>query len=361
MGSVRIGRLRVDGCRNILDVGIDLGGDPAFFSGANGSGKTSLLEAVYVLSRGRSFRGRRSGQVKTMGLGRMLVGADMVDETGETVSRLFYERGDAWRRRLVDGRAAEEVGEWVDRLPVRLLGEVAADLLDSDPAIRRGFLDLNLFHVEQNGFNVLRRFRRALAQRNAWLRAGGGRRGIWDEEFIASSLELHSSRSRLLEAAWQEFETLSLRFDFVSGAKLRYRQGWPDGVDLKEALRSEWAGGGEQAFTRVGPQRADFSVEHETKGVGWSRGQAKVVVYLMQMALDRVQVQRRGLGAVWLVDDMWADLDEGTGRRLLDLVLNTGSQCLLTGVGERVAGWRGRVATEIRMFHVKQGKVIRVD
>lgn len=360
MARARIGRMRVEGCRNIRATEVDLGGDPAFFFGPNGSGKTSVLEAVYVLARGRSFRGRRSGEVKGVGLGRMLIGAEMVDEARETVCRLSYERGECGARRRLDGRAVEDWGEWMDRLPVRLVGESASELLVGEPTVRRAFLDLNLFHVEQNGASVLRRFRRALAQRNAWLRNGGGGRAVWDDEFVASAVDLHQSRSRLLDGARLAFQELSGCFDFGLGAKLTYRKGWGDGVDLGVALKEDLSGGRDHGFTRVGPQRADFSFDAVSKGVGWSRGQAKVLVCLLQLALDRVQLQRRGSGAVWLLDDVWADLDVETASVLLDLLLSTGSQCLFTAAGDALTGW-GRFRSEIRMFHVKQGEVTAVD
>lgn len=358
MGTLGVERLRIESLRNIRSLDLHLGGKRVLFLGGNGAGKTTLLEAIYLLARGRSFRGRKSGDVTTVGSdGTRIVGDVRLGDGGVSYRLSFVRLRSAGTRSR--GDADESVSrEWGLRFPVRLIGEASCALLDGEPGVRRGFLDLNLFHVEPGGERVLRRFRRVLGQRNAWLRAGAPGRSAWDQEFLAASLDLDEARQNLFRSVATEFCELAAGFEFLQGCELLYRPGWKEPISLAEALTADRDAERYAGFTRVGPQRADFRVSSEAPDLGWSRGQAKVIVCLLQLACDRVQERASGYGSVWLLDDLWAELDGATGDAVVQLVTGSVGQCLFSRVLGSRGGEGNDMPADTLLFHVKQGTVV---
>lgn len=355
--DVRIGRLRVECVRIIRCVEINLHGCSAVFCGGNGSGKTSLLESVYILARGRSFRGSRYGDIASLGSTRSRVDALLVAPGGERVAGLAYERVGGIGVRYRDGAVATETAEWVGNFPVRMIGEGASALVEGGPALRRRFLDLNLFHVEPQGRFVLERFRRALAQRNAWLRGGARGRRVWDLEFLSAGSELDDARVRLLARMEDEFRRASCAFPFLEGVGIRYRRGWSGRNGLAAALEHDRDAERAAGYTRVGPHRGDFDVVRGERVRAWSHGQAKVIAALLQVAFELVQKRRPGPGSVWLLDDISADLDPGSTKILTGVLRDIEAQCLFTCLGE--AGSCDLDPDVIR-FHVEQGKILPI-
>jgi len=350
--------LRIDGLRNIEHTEVDVRGPCSLFVGANGSGKTSVLEAVYLLARGKSFRGRRSGDLTSLGKEVTRVVGDVREGGEDAVSQLAYVRNRAVRVRYVKGVMVGDGAEFAKWFVVRLIGEGAGRLFEGEPAVRRSFLDLNLFHVEQRGAEVLRAYKRILEQRNAWLRAGARGRPLWDQEFIRLGVDLDLARKGLFSGLQTAFLAQARGFPFLDGATLMFRSGWPEGVELADAVAAD--AGGEQisGYTRVGPHRADFSLRNRDGELPLSRGQTKIVVCLLQLAFEQVQVGRLGYGSVWLLDDLWAELDYRSCRMLCSLFGSTGGQCLYTRVGDMGALARTNLPADTRLFHVERGTVV---
>ncbi len=361
MLSARVGLLKIDGLRNIEHTEVDLGGGRSLVVGANGSGKTSVLEAIYLLARGRSFRGRRCGDLTSIGKEMTKVSADIREGCGDSVWGLSYVREKAVIQRYVRGILVGVGGDLVKWFVVRLIGDSSCRLFEGEPVVRRGFVDLNLFHVEQGGAELLRVFRRVLDQRNAWLRSGARGRPVWDQEFVRLGTYLDQMRRGLLSEVESDFSALSGAFDFLEKATLVFRSGWREGMDLADALASDASAELASGFTRVGPHRADFSLQSGARVLPMSRGQTKIAVCLLQLAFDRVQCRRLGFGSVWLLDDVGAELDNESCAILRSLFDASGGQCIYTIAGDRSSVAGARLPSDTRLFHVERGAVIALS
>ncbi|MBV5276789.1 DNA replication and repair protein RecF [bacterium] len=358
MVSASVELLRIDRLRNVEHTEVDIRGPCSLFVGANGSGKTSVLEAVYLLARGKSFRGRRSGDLTSLGKEVTRVVGDIREGGEDAVWQLAYLRKRTVRARYVKGVMVGDGAEFARWFVVRLIGEGSGRLFEGEPAVRRCFLDLNLFHVEQRGSEVLRAFKRVLEQRNAWLRSGARGRPLWDHEFVRLGVDLDQARKGLFSDLREAFLVLAEGFPFLKGITLTFRSGWPDGVHLADAVAAD--SGGEQisGHTRVGPHRADFSLRNRDGELPMSRGQTKIVVCLLQLAFERVQMSRLGYGSVWLLDDLWADLDSRSWGILCSLFRSTGGQCIYTRVGDTDGLEVLGLPSDTRLFHVERGTVV---
>lgn len=358
MGDLGLERLRIESLRNILEMELRLQGKWALFLGGNGAGKTTVLESVYLLARGKSFRGRRSGEMTSVGRSKTTVEGDVADAVTGSMQRISFVRRQTLKEVRVNGVLVTDRSRVAPRFVVRLVGDASSRLFEGEPAVRRGFLDLNLFHVEQSGGNLLQRFKRSLEQRNAWLRGGGKGRAVWDAPFVVSGRELHCARERLFEELNEEFVGLSRDFGFLSGSRLVLRSGWGDCQSLAEALFADRKGERTVGYTRVGPQRADFGVSGQLGDACWSRGQVKVLVCLLQLAFDRVQSHRLGCGSIWLLDDLWAELDSESSRAICELFCAAGGQCLFTAAGGDRIEIQRDLPSDTQLFHVERGAIV---
>jgi DNA replication and repair protein RecF len=346
---------RVSGLRNVREAELALTGTSALICGANGAGKTTLLEGLYLLARGRTFRGRRAGDLTTNGLSETRVGGRVRLNPG-VADWLFWRSGRS-SGRWVDGIVAGECRDLRQRLTVRLVGENAQQLFEGEPGLRRRFLDWNFSHMDSAYDAVLCRFRQVLEQRNAWLRQGGRGRRVWDEELLAAGGRLDLLRQQGLGRINLCFMDLARRFPNLSGVELDYLSGIPRGKSFQDALFADGPGERLVGYTRVGPQRADFRLSRGGRAVVLSRGQQKGVVCLIQLACGAVQESLSGIGEVWLLDDLWGDLDQESVSLLLPMFLERGRQCVLTRIGSDTGTTGKLLPSDTKLFHVEQGKI----
>lgn len=342
--------LSVCNLRNIRSCNLVFEPGLTIVSGANGAGKTTLLEAIYLLGRGRSFRGRRAGEITTEGERESLVEGGVGADYGE-VRRWAYRRKGSKGARTVDGIAfPESIGA---RFQVRLIGENAQILFGTDGSLRRRFLDWNLFHVEPGFGPAWFRFRRVAQQRNAWLRQGASGRAIWDPEFLAAATEVDVFRRSFFHSWIGSFHELGKEFPFAAGLELIYQPGWPPDQELCDSLRLDTEVERRLGYTRKGPGRADFLFKRGTRPATFSRGQAKVLVCLLQLAARAVYGGSAPGETLWLLDDLGSDLDKANFTKLIRLFLETGDQCVATVIDGSVRD----LTCPSRLFHVEQGKV----
>lgn len=349
--------LRLESLRNIRRLDLAFDTQPLLLTGANGAGKTSILEAIYLLARGRTFRGTKAGPLTTQGESYTRI-EGIYQPSDHDAVRLRYVKEGATASRDVHPPLWPETGsaDWRSPLQVKLVGENAQILLDGEPSLRRRFLDWNVFHVEHRFAQIHKDFTRVLMQRNAAIRSGGGQHGLWDRSFIALA-ESMDRRRAAFHAEWRAcFLDLRDDYPFLQGADLRYRRGWPDGRELGETLASLVDQESARGYTLAGPSRADFRVEPGEGRRGFSRGQAKIVVALLQLAAERVHRAHGRDPVVWLLDDLEAELDRTMAERLWNAFGSTGNQVIATRVA--TDGDPGIFAdTEsLAMFHVEHSE-----
>lgn len=337
---------------------VSLDPDPGYsvIHGANASGKTSILEAVAYLGRGRSFRGApnsalvRHGQDAFTLYGRAQ-GAGHVASIG-------VRNGAAGLEIRIDGQAGGGAAALVQALPLQIIDPEIHSLVAGGPEERRRFLDGMAFHVEPAYPDAWRRFRRALRQRNAALRAGTTRSGLaaWNEEFIELGDRVDGLRRRVLDNArpWLQAQATAL---LGPGVGFDYRAGWNAGSGLAAALESSLERDQVLGTTQVGPQRADLRLLLDDRQARRlvSRGQQKLLA--AALVLGAVETAQRALGRplLLLLDDPAAELDRESLERLLERVFGLESQVIATALRPDVLHF----PTAPAVFHVEQGRLTR--
>lgn len=336
--------------RCLNDVNVEA--HPAFnlIVGPNGSGKTSFLESLYFLGRGRSFRSTRTRGLVQDGHKRFVVRAAL----GGAPAFLAVEGGGESLRIRVDGHAAPKIDSLVRSLPVQVIEPGIHKLVDAGPAQRRSFLDWGVFHVKQTFLEEWRRYQRALRQRNAVLRQGGDRASaaMWEDALLAAGNAIDQLRATYLEELSPHVARITAGL-LDEAVEVVYHRGWPDEVALDKALDASWERDQRIGLTHVGPQRADLRLRFADRAARdrVSRGQQKLLaasLVLSQVAL----VERDGeRPPVLLLDDPAAELDRRSLGRLLAVTSELPVQQFVTALETSALA----DAPAGHVFHVEQG------
>jgi DNA replication and repair protein RecF len=358
-------RLEVSHCRNLSGVALDLSPRLNLLVGPNGAGKTSVLEAVHVLARGRSFRSGRLTNVVQRGQPALLVRARLQDEWRGTVSvAVQRQRSAEWDIRI-NGEPGQRLSEVAALLPIQLMLPDAAALVFGEPALRRRFLDWGTFHVKQSYLDALRGYQRALRQRNALLRAAQGEPRAVSREldtWTRALAERGDTVTALREACVARLSALlpTVLDAMAPGLKLscELSRGWSDDQSLADSLSEMLPRDVKSGMTQTGPHRADLrlSVEGSPAGATLSRGQAKLVTSALNLAQARLTASDSGRASLFLIDDFGAELDREHNLRFFRNLAATGCQVIATATAVPDLG-DAFDCHDRRMFHVEHGTV----
>ncbi len=352
---MQLQRLALENLRNVVEARLEPGPGMNLVTGANGAGKTSLLEAVFILSTGRSFRTAELDKFLRHGEDCCRVMGQLQD--AEAKHALGLERCRRRYRIRIDGEEHRRIADLAQRLPALALHPESHRLLTGGPQLRRRFLDWGLFHVKPGFHGDWQQFRRALRQRNAALKQGAGMARRWNAVVGELGEALDADRRAFVADLESVLPPLTRRFLGGAALGLDYRRGWPAGPSLEAQL----ATGGERderaGFTTRGPHRADLRLRVDGREVQEriSRGQQKMLTLTLFLAMERVLADKRDRHSVLLVDDPASELDPDHREAVLDYLRELPNQVFLTAIRRESLGLAD--ADLGARFHVERGEV----
>mgnify|MGYP000389201086 FL=1 len=326
--------------------------------GDNGSGKTSLLEAIHVLATGRSFRNTRGSGLIREGVSETVLFGEV--EGGDRVHRIGMRRKASGIQALrLDGRNAGSMGEVARVFPVQVFHPGTVDLVDGSPGTRRRYLDWGLFHVEPSFAGLHRQFRQALDQRNRLLkkdRPDPRELGVWDGQIVAASDRIDQLRRDWLERLTPVVNRLLEELAPLPPVSLTLESGWPENRSLARLFEEERDRDIARGFTGRGAHRADSRLATDAGPVRdvFSRGQTKSLAYVLVLAQLELLVSEAGRSCLVLVDDLGSELDAEHRRGVLRMIERLGQQTIFTALAAD-DDLLAPLEQEIRVFHVEHG------
>lgn len=352
--------------RNLAEQTVSFSPGFNYLYGANGAGKTALLEAIYVLARGRSFRTSRTSSLIRSGESQLLLRGEIRTALDQQV-QLGMAKSRSGRTELrVNGQAEARASTLAKHLPVQTLLPQAADLVLAGPGERRGFLDWGVFHVEQRFVDASRNYRRVLNQRNAWLKSlNPSTAGIGSDPWMEQLLHYGNQVSEMRAAYTEQFaplfsESLARLSPALTVAITYDWGGTISSLEAEKKLGESWSRDVKFGMTHRGPHRADlrFTVDEQAVTDTVSRGQAKLISSAAILAQAELLYRHAKTKSLILIDDFGAELDADHWRQFLSTLLALDCQVVATSTGglDLSEAWVGDLS-ELRVFHVKQGTI----
>ena len=357
-----IRQLKISGVRNLQPLNLTLHPGVNFIYGSNGSGKTSLLEAIALMASGKSFRTSQLKHVLAQDADRIELLFDVDDESLGScqLDSLRLKSGDHLLK--LNGSvltAQTEAAQW---LPVQVIEPTTFRLLSGSPEERRQFIDWGVFHVEQKFIDHWRVFRKQLQQRNSvlkqkeleWL-------PVWNKGFVESAGVIDEYRRAYLKRFKPEFERILNQLDESIDVSLAYYPGWDRDSDLQDVLDKQQERDLVLGYTQSGPHRAELRIKVDKQPAAeiLSRGQQKTVVAALKIAQGSLFQQESGRRTIYLVDDLASELDEKHRFALCKLLEDLKCQVFITSIDkDKLTDIWQPVASKV--FHVEQG-IIRED
>lgn len=344
--------LSIERFRCVESAQLDCSPAENLITGRNASGKTSLLETLFFMGHGRSFRGTPV---------RGLIQDDKDDfvlfaRLSEPDGRLGIQASTKGVVVKIDGSRAHSRSSLASRLPVQVIEPGIHKLIEEGPAQRRSYLDWGVFHVEQLFYTTWRRYKKALDQRNAGLRdhLPKDQIALWDDTLIAAGEAVNAQRLDYLTKLAPFLETAGLTL-FDAPLECAFHRGWSDDTSLAEAMVKNQQRDLKLARTHAGPHRADIRVRFGTRiaRARVSRGQQKLIAAGLVLAQLALFEQERSKPAVLLMDDPAAELDTHSLGRLLEYARTIPAQRFITALEPKLV----KTADDAAVFHVEHGKV----
>lgn len=381
---MRLARLSLRGFRNLVDAKLEFPAEGVALVGANAQGKSNLLEAIYYLEILRSFRGASDRQIVRFDEGLFRVEGEVRAMEGDRPFDGDRERrtvAAAWQREgsrkkvTLDGAEPERLTDAIGHLGVVLFSPADLAVVNEGPQERRRFLDIVLSLNEPGYVGALQRFRQVVSQRNAALREGRGmaEARAWDGLLVREGARITAMRGRWLAAGTETFAGFHRQISGGEEVELLYEPGIggapepPAGEEtVAEAYRNALHEAEERersrATTVVGPHRDEVRIRVDSGdgprdlrsyGSGGQRRSAALSLRLLEAHTIRDRKERE---PIFLMDDVFAELDQERAERLLDLLERTTvGQVILTAPKEVDVRFR---RDRLARWAIREGEIL---
>ncbi len=350
--------LHIQHFRNISSAQLKFDAELILITGDNAAGKTSLLETIFYLSYGRSFRSHQLKHLIEYNQPEFMLVAQTDQDT-----RIGIQRSKDEQQIRVNQQSVHRIAELSTLLPVLALHPDSHLLISSGPEHRRQYMDWSVFHVEHHFIQHWKLYKSALAQRNAALRSHQGEKlcRLWDKQLVSAAAQIEVLRLQTLEDLQSLLAELTDEFFPEHRIDLTYRRGWSAEQDYAECLGEQFLSDYDKGFTQSGPHRADIRITFDGKPahIGMSRGQQKVLVCLMKIAQLILYTQKTQQKCILLFDDLPAELDTEHQNHLLSRLRRLDIQLFVTAIDASqidISDWQG-----VKVFHVEHGQVNAVE
>lgn len=303
------------------------------FMGKNGSGKTSLLEAFYYLCTQKSFRTSKPHYLIQQDQPELFLrGTFALGDLEETVAFQRDRQGKKTFQRKADVEAPFLA--WARLVPVLFMDTASHRELADTPSVRRHLLDWTLFHIDEPYALEWKNFQRILKQRNAALKTQDASLDYWDHALVEASKIIDEARERCCVMLGERVQTLLDTHHALGSMRFAYDRGWPKKKSYEDVLMQNRRRDQASGYTHWGPHRADILItcDNTTVSEALSQGQMKMLHMFLRLAQHLLVEEATGRRALFLIDDLLAELDTKNGHHMIRLWSEYRLQVMLTRV-----------------------------
>lgn len=357
---MRLSRLRISNLRSIRTLEIAPSDGLNVIWGANGSGKTTILEGIYLLHSGKSFRTPRVPDLISRGEKQLGVLGEIDTRVGDGQPKTIkLQKTSRMSAVQIDNTPISSASVLAKTLPALLIEPNSFAIIEGAPKVRRSLVDRASFHVEPSFLTHSRNYMNALQQRNRLLKCQPRPEELvfWDDELAKYGEAVHLSRLRCIGALNAKLGESSSDVFSLGPITLKYRRGWNENLPLIEALKLNIPLQVAAGTTLVGPHKAEIEISARDGHLARiaSRGQVKTVVISLVSAMANYIEEQVGVAPLVLVDDFAAELDNAKRLLAFKMLERLSSQVFITSIEDLSSCFV--TARGIKSFHVEQGAI----
>jgi DNA replication and repair protein RecF len=362
-------RLQITNLRNLDNVSITLSPDVNLFYGKNGSGKTSLLEAIALLGLGRSFRSHKIRTIIEHAQPQLTIFGELASSDNHITTIGIQKTRSGQNVIRVNGDNVQSAISLAQQLPLQIINADSFLLLEGSSSQRRRFLDWMVFHVKPEFADAWKRLQRIIKQRNSVLKRDKitySDIAVWDLEFVNVTKKINTLRKEVLYDFMEFFFDEDIQLNKLGFTiDITYIAGWNEEEDFADILEASFIRDSRSGYTHYGPHRADlrFRVGLQLASDILSRGQEKALICSLHIAQALLFSKKTNKHCVFLVDDLLAELDSDNAKKLSKALMSLNCQVFVTGIykDNLLSVWslgdNQADKTTISLFHVEQGTI----
>ncbi|WP_371375498.1 DNA replication/repair protein RecF [Thalassotalea aquiviva] len=345
--------------RNLAYANIKFDRQLNFIIGNNGSGKSSLLESIFFLGHGKSFRTSKTDNLIANGQDNFVV--SVKDDRG---FQLGVKRSKGQQLEIkINGDSKFRLSDLAKNIAVQVITPETFRLFFGGPKERRRFIDLGMFHVEHSFSEMWRHFRKVLLHRNACLknRISGQQFDYWNQQFCLYSEQIAQARSKYvgeLAAEVQQWLTILLP-SLNDEIQLQYHQGWNSKRNLAELLHDNADKERAYGHSLFGAHKFDVRFNYQKMNIEQtlSRGQQKLFLMALTIAQANLIFKQQQVSPIILIDDIGAELDIHSRQALANAIAQLDCQLFITAIDQSALDPLMTEHKNYQMFHVEHGVV----
>ena len=309
--------------------------------GFNGSGKTSILEAISYLALARSFRGYNYQYLIRSGQKSFSVFANVAESNTDLANDIGISRGRSEDLQIkINGANITRLVDLIDKVCIQVIHPQGTDLITEGPEIRRNFIDWGVYYIEPSFKDLWFNYRRALKQRNILLKKNASDLEIevWDELLGSLSEKIDELRLNYLEKLSIILQEQCQQFLPQFNLNFELNSGWKKDLSLRSLLAQSLEKDRVLGYTYYGCHRADLKIKANSISAGatLSRGQLKLLVCAMRLSQGLLLKQQTGRSCIYLIDDLNSELDINSQKILLNNVKQCNSQVFITNISREM-------------------------
>lgn len=348
--------LFVENLRIIEHLELSFTDEANIFYGENGAGKTSILEAIDFLSRGRSFRNHRLVPLLRNNCDRITVSG--IVSQADRRTHLGIQKSKHETILHSDQQKIESISHHASYLPVVTLHPDSHQLIQGGARLRRSYLDWSAFHVKHGYLQIWKNYNKCLRQRNKILHQTTPSKkelDTWGQQLSLLGEQVDSTRLEIFKEIKPIFDEYSDKLLQECKINITYQRGWPEKQSLEQAILLSRDKELRNKNTQCGPHRADLKIKmgHQDAALAASRGQQKLLSACLLLAQINHSQHHTKRNCVVLLDDIRAELDVAHASELLTAIQALRCQVFITAIERQHID--ARDWPKSKMFHVKQG------
>ena len=329
-----------------------------FIFGNNAGGKSSLLEAIYILGRARSFRSTSMSQIINLNEDKLIVSGKII-RNDDIASQLGIRIDNKNVNIRIDNEPVKRRADLAYAFPLQLIHPKSYKLLDGGSQLRREFIDWGVFNLQNEFLPLWRNFKKSLSQRNILLKNKLiSQIDVWNQELVQYGTIVADYREHYIKHLQPVFNSIVNQFFEIDKIEIRILNGWLSENDYYQVLCNELAKDLRYGYTHSGPHRGDFQllVNNKIAKNFVSRGQLKLLVLSLKLAQVTLLYHQSKKNTCILIDDLASELDPINKRKLLNFLSEMNVQIFMTATALSDFGDITQLL-DYKMFHVEHGKI----